>query len=168
MQQSLMIQRLSHRHEALANLLVLNPHLTLREISQRIGYTQAHLSRIINSDAFRRLLAERSERIAAEVCRSIPERLTDLATLAIDKMTEQLEKTENPDFILDAFDQALSKLGYSGKQPAAQPAVNVQQTFVLSREELHTARAEIISANSEEPENALPTGQSLPVYDQAG
>jgi hypothetical protein len=143
------IQRVSHTHEMVINWLVLNPEKSLRECADHFGYTQPWLSTLIHSDLFQSRLRQRQEQVASRVSASIPERLQAVADIALDKLGDAIAKSEDPDFILDAADRALHRMGYapaSARNPAGSPAqmgsVNSQtNVFVLGAEDLTQARA---------------------------
>lgn len=142
------IQRISHTHEMVINWLVLNPEKSLRECADHFGYTQPWLSTLIHSDIFQVRLRERQEQVATRVTASIPEKLRAITDIALDKLADQIAKSEDPDFILDAADRALHRMGYapaSARNPAGNQAalgsVNAQtNVFMLGADDLAQAR----------------------------
>ena len=62
----------------------------------------------------------------------------------MEKLTEHLEKTEDPEFILSATDKILHRMGYapqSSRNPAGGPApTNQQNNFFLTAGDLEAAR----------------------------
>lgn len=140
------IQRMSHTHEQIINWLLLNPQKSLRECADYFGYTQAWLSTLIHSDLFQARLRERQQQVAARVTATIPEKLQAVADIALDKLSELVAKSEDPDFVLDAADKALHRMGYapaSARNPApafAQVSAQNAQVFMLSTDDLAQAR----------------------------
>lgn len=141
------ISRLSTTHEMLMNWLVLNPEKSLRECADHFGYSQSWLSQIIHSDIFQHALKEKQLAIGMRVAESIPARLRKAADIAIDKLSTHLETTEDPDFILDATDKILHRMGYapaSTRNPAGSPSQmgnsGVQQNFFINAGDLAAAR----------------------------
>ena len=138
--------KLSTTHEMLMNWLVLNPEKSLRECADHFGYTQSWVSQIIHSDLFQHALKEKQERIALRVAESIPAKLARAADIAVEKLTDHLEKTEDPEFILSATDKILHRMGYapqSSRNPAGGPApgsLNQQNNFFLQASDLEAAR----------------------------
>ena len=137
--------KLSTTHEMLMNWLVLNPEKSLRECADHFGYTQSWVSQIIHSDLFQHALKEKQERIALRVAESIPAKLARAADIAVEKLTDQLEKTEDPEFILSATDKILHRMGYapqSTRNPAGgpPPTLNQQNNFFLQASDLEAAR----------------------------
>lgn len=162
------IARLSTTHEMLMNWLVLNPEKSLRECSDHFGYSQSWLSQIIHSDIFQHALKEKQLAIGLRVADSIPARLRKAADIALDKLTDHLEKNEDPEFLLDATDKILHRMGYapaSARNPAGPPSgSHIQQNVFISAGDLSAAR-ELMQLSAE---NALPgerseaTGFGLP------
>jgi hypothetical protein len=141
------IQKISYTHEQILNWLVLNPHVSLRECADHFGYTQPWLSTLIHSDIFQAKLRERQMQVAARVAQSIPERLQVVTNIALEKLAEKVAESEDPEFILDAADKALHRMGYapaSARNPAGSPAQgNVQNqtnVFMLGANDLAEAR----------------------------
>lgn len=145
------LARLSHTHEMLLCWLLVNPDKSLRECADHFGYTQSWLSSIIHSDLFQAELSSRQQGIAAKVADSIPEKLRRAGDIAVEKLTSALEQTEDPEFILDATDKILHRMGYapqSSRNPAGSPGtLNQQNNFYLSAGDIAEARAMIGNAS---------------------
>jgi hypothetical protein len=164
------IQRMSHTHEMVINWLVLNPQKSLRECADHFGYTQPWLSQLIHSDIFQANLRQRQMEVAARVSASIPEKLQAVADIALEKLGDAIAKSEDPDFILDAADRALHRMGYapaSARNPAGSPSQigavqNQTNVFVLGQDDLAQAR-ELMRAAGQLPSlgvpPAVPSGQ---------
>ena len=157
------LARLSHTHEMLICWLLVNPDKSLRECADHFGYTQSWLSSIIHSDLFQAELSSRQQGIAAKVADSIPEKLRRAGDIAIEKLTTALEGTEDPEFILDATDKILHRMGYapqSSRNPGGSPgSVNQQNNFFLSAGDIAEARALIGQSQALTPaERGVGTG----------
>lgn len=143
------LARLSHTHEAVLNWLVLNPEKSMAECAGYFGYSQSWLSQLVHSDLFQHALKEKQLEIGLRVAQSIPARLTRLADIGLDKLAEQLEKTNDPDFVLEATDKVLHRMGYaptSARNPAGSPAqfapaLAQQNNFFVTSGDLAEARA---------------------------
>jgi hypothetical protein len=141
------IARLSHKHEQLLNWLVLNPDRSLRECADVFGFSQSWLSQVIHSDLFQHALKEKQLAIGVRVADSIPQKLRRAADLALEKLTGKLEDTEDPEYILDATDKILHRMGYapqSARNPAGGPGLGApaqQNNFFISSGDLQEARA---------------------------
>lgn len=163
------LARLSTTHEMLMNWLVLNPEKSLRECADHFGYSQSWLSQIIHSDIFQHALKEKQLAIGLRVADSIPARLRKAADIALDKLTDHLEKNEDPEFLLDATDKILHRMGYapaSSRNPAGPPSGlggnGVQQNFFISAGDLTAAR-ELMQASAETALPQLRPKDGLPV-----
>lgn len=153
--------KLSTTHEMLMNWLILNPEKSLRECADHFNYTQSWLSQIIHSDLFQHALKEKQERVAMRVAESIPQKLARAADVAIEKLSDHLERTEDPEFILSATDKILHRMGYapqSTRNPAgpAGPSLNQQNNFFIQAGDLAEARA-LMQASASAP--VLPQGE---------
>lgn len=142
------IQRISHTHEAVLNWLIINPERSLRECADHFGYTQPWLSTLIHSDIFQMALRERQQNVANRVAQSVPERLQAVADIALDKLATMVEASEDPEYILDASDRVLHRMGYapaSARNPAGSPSQGLVQNtqnnvFLLGAADLAEAR----------------------------
>lgn len=141
------IARISHTHEQIINWLVMNPEKSLRECADSFGYTQPWLSQLIHSDIFQAALKQRQLQVAARVAASIPEKLQAITDIALEKLGDQISKSEDPDYILDVADRALHRMGYapaSARNPAGSPSQlgvqNQTNVFMLSPDDLAQAR----------------------------
>lgn len=173
------IQKISHTHESVINWLVLNPEKSLRECADHFGYTQPWLSTLIHSDIFQMALRERQIAVAARVTQSIPDRLRVCADLALEKLADHIEKSEDSEFILDAADRTLHRMGFapqSARNPAGSPSQtqgggvqNQTNVFVLGGDDLAEARRIMASAGAAISPSLVPAidGESEPVYDSA-
>lgn len=145
MAESAQVLSLSHTHEAVMNWMLMNPDKSLRECADNFGYTQAWLSTLIHSDIFQAQLAKRQEGIRARIADSIPQKMRMAADIGVEKLATALEQSEDPEFILDATDKLLHRLGYAPQKAPSQPALsgqgNVQNNFFISAGDLEAARA---------------------------
>lgn len=135
---------LSHTHEAVMNFMLLNPSLALREVADHFGYTQAWLSTLIHSDLFQAQLEGRKEGIRVRVADSIPQKMRLAADLGMEKLVAKLEQTEDAEFILDATDKLLHRLGYAPSKVAASivgAGGQQQNNFFISAADLDQAKA---------------------------
>jgi predicted RecB family endonuclease len=146
MAQSNQIDSISHRHSMIMNWMVLNPHRSLRECADHFGITQAWLSTVIHSDVFQAEFQDKLQKIHVRCAESIPEKLRVVADIALEKLAEKISDSEDPEFILDAADKALHRMGYAPASArngygASQGSVSIQQNmFMLSQEDLDKAR----------------------------
>ena len=126
------IKRVTYSHDLIIDHLITNPRATRKDISDYFGYTEAWLSRIMNSDAFNAVLAQRrSELIDPVLTASIKENLTSVAQKSMEVV---LKKLENPmamkmDDAIKAMDVATKALGYGAREQSN--VTNVQQNIVI-------------------------------------
>jgi predicted XRE-type DNA-binding protein len=140
------IKTIRHQHSMIMNWLVLNPHRSQKECADHFGVTQAWLSTVINSDVFQAEFQQKLQNIHVRCAEGIPEKLRVVADIALDKLADKISMSEDPEFILDAADKALHRMGYApasarngyGASPGVQ--VNQQNVFMLSKEDLEQAR----------------------------
>lgn len=142
-------------HEAFADYLLMNPQCTYKEMGAYFGYTGSWVCTVVNSDMFKAYFAERRKGIVVQIAQDLPARLAAAASLATEKVIGVLEKTEDPDTIIDAFDKILHRHGFApnakgGQQPGPQIG---QQTniFYLQKDDLAAARQQFIKAHQPAP-----------------
>lgn len=157
------VAALSHTHEAVMNFMLLNPSLALREVADHFGYTQAWLSTLIHSDLFQAQFESRKEGIRVRVADNIPQKMRLAADLGMEKLVAKLEQTEDAEFILDATDKLLHRLGYAPSKVAVQVGgagvANQQNNFYISAADLDKAKASMGLGQ------AVPTAlEPLPVH----
>lgn len=163
---SILKRGLTPTHELMGNWIVANPGGTLREMGAYFGYSVSWLSQVINSDMFKAYMADRLGEIHANVMADIPQRMAALTHLAIDRMTETLEKTEDGDLIKDSFDKVLHRYGYApgaanavqprGPRPSG-PMLQQNNVFYLTREQFQSAQEKLVRAHDRP---ALPQPQT--------
>src|SRR5687768_285659 len=144
------IKRVSFTHEAFANWLIESPHRSLRDAAEYFNYTQAWLSQILHSDAFQEVLRKKQAIVSAVIIADLPGKLRGVADVALSKLSEKIEKSEDPDFLLDATDKLLHRMGYapsSARNPGAITIQNntVNQTIAVPQEALATARNALLA-----------------------
>lgn len=103
------IQTVKYTHDAIIDEILLNPGVSQGELALMFGYSQAWMSIIINSDAFKHRLADRKgELVDPSITASIENRLDAVARRSLDRLMEEIEKP-GPKKILDLV--AAAKLG---------------------------------------------------------
>jgi hypothetical protein len=138
-----------------ANLLLVEPTLTQKEIAIRLDRHPATVDRIMNSDLFRARYEQRREVQTAAFREAINTRLVRVSIKALE-LTEQIlaeQRTEVPlPELVDVADKALARLGYGPKMGANPAIVTINhQTAVVApvtAEELQAARQKLIEAGA--------------------
>jgi len=144
---------LSDLHKALADWILLNPGGTLRAMGAHFGYSPAWLCTVTNSDMFRAYMEERRNGVDAAILDDLPARLRAAAHIATERVIEVIEKSEDADTLIDAFDRVLHRYGYApnaktGAQPAA-AGFTQNNVFFLTRDEFAGAKQKLIEAHAE-------------------
>lgn len=133
------IARVKYSHDAMIDLIIAQPGVKQGEIAKHFGYTQAWVSRVMNSDAFLARLAERkNDLVDPAIALSVDERLRAVAAKSLDVVLEKLELTPTADFALEAAAMASKALGYGARQNN----LNVQANFVVAMPEKAAGAAE--------------------------
>lgn len=123
------IARVKYSHDAFIDTLIEFPGISQGEIAQRFGYTQAWVSRVMNSDAFlARLAARKADIVDPSIAQSLEEKFRTLASISLDVVIEKLATVKNPDTALKALEISSKALGYGARQQN----LNVQQNFVVA------------------------------------
>lgn len=123
------IARVKYSHDAMIDLIIANPALSQGEIAAHFGYTQAWVSRIMNSDAFNaRLAMRKDELVDPSIIASIDEKFKTLASISLDVVIDKLTLTKSADLGLKALEITSKALGYGARTPQ----VAVQNNFVVA------------------------------------
>ena len=119
------IQSINHRHEGIINWLVTNPHRSLGECAQELGYTQPWLTQIIHSDMFQTKYQERCQEVGELAVHTVKNRLTAVAMMALDKTEERMQSGGASErFLTDTTKNVLSALGYTPQTMVAGPSMH--------------------------------------------
>jgi hypothetical protein len=135
----------------------------MRECAVEFGVTRSWLSVIVNSQAFRDRMAKRADEIFDEVVVPLRDKMAGVAHRAYEKLADKVEVQEDPKLLLEIADRTAHRLGYApnrGPEPAAPPALALQQNFFVDKETLAHARGEIIDMAKDQ--DALPAPEKLP------
>lgn len=122
------IDKVRYTHDAMIDLIIVNPSITQRELAKHFGYTEAWISRIHCSDAFQARLAERRTEVVDPILAATnKDRLEGVVAQSLDILAEKLEQTRNPDLATKVLDIASKAAGYGARQTN----LAVQQQFVV-------------------------------------
>jgi hypothetical protein len=104
---------------------------------------------------FKAYMGERMKEVQSGVTQDIPSMLKGVAVLAIERVTEVLEKSEDADVLVDAFDKVMHRYGYAPNakaSPAALgPLVQNNNVFFLDQAQLSDLRGRFIDAHKPRP-----------------
>lgn len=125
------IERVRYSHDAMIDLILVNPGIHQNEIARHFGYTPAWVSRIMCSDAFQARLAERkSELVDPTIVASTQERLEAVARKSLDLLLEKLEVPgASTDLVVKAVEVSTKALGYGARDRGVQVSVT-QNSYV--------------------------------------
>jgi hypothetical protein len=148
------IKKVRAWHEELLEFILANPRASLADASLYFNVSQSWISIVTNSDAFKELMAQRRETHFSRVSASVVERVTALADITIEKMTQRVEN--DPEISIgslkDIGDLALKSLGFGAKPGSTVNVNNNQQNVFIDKETLERARNARASLNTQ---NAL-------------
>lgn len=137
------IKKVSHKHEAILDMMLANPQMKLRDIAREMGVSQSWLSCIIHSDAFQRRLSARQEEIFNATLLPLKDKIAGAAAVAVEKLSESVENASpaaDREFVLDATEKLLKAAGFTGRESVAE-SVNAQQNnFFFGADALEVAR----------------------------
>lgn len=123
------IATVKYSHDAMIDMIIANPAVKQGEIAKMFGYTEAWVSRIMNSDAFQGRLAERrKELIDPTIVATVDEKLRALASKSLDVVLDKLSLIQDPNLAMKAVEITTKALGYGARQQN----VAVQQNFVVA------------------------------------
>lgn len=125
------IQKVSYSHDAMIDLIIANPGVSQGRIAAHFGYTQAWVSRVMSSDAFKARLAERRKEVIDPILtQSVEERFTAVLEKGLDNLHEALVKRpDDTDLAITSIEVASKAMGFGAK--VAQGPV-VQNSFVVA------------------------------------
>lgn len=129
------IQRVRWNHMELIDFMLQNPIAKNSELAAKFGYTQAWISRIISSDAFREKYIARKKEICPDAemalaMQETEERFRALADEALARLQEKLPSMD-VDQLLKTADMSAKARGF-GIAKGAQTNVNIQQSYVVA------------------------------------
>lgn len=147
---------MSPTHLLIAEWIVQNPGGTYSEMGDFFGYSVPWLCTLCNSDMFKAHIHSRIKDIQAVTTQDVPEKMRVLATLACDKMMEQLNKATVPEQVIDSFDKVMHRYGYApnartGMQPQGPQIGQQNNVFYLNREQFQAVQGRLIQSHAALP-----------------
>jgi hypothetical protein len=141
---AIQVQRVRYTHEAIIERIIDNPSISQGELAAEFGYTQAWISIIVNSDAFKHQLKERKGEIVDPHLRaSVEERLSGLANRSLDKLLDRLD-SQVPLKTSDLIQMA--KLGVGDKNVSRSPVGTQNNLYVVQLPAPETSRESWLSS----------------------
>ena len=148
MSASASIKKVRAWHEELLEFILANPRASGQEIALYFNVTEAWVSTVKNSDAFQELWAKRRGEHFSRVSSNIVEKVTALAEVTVDALTDEVEKKKrNNDLeiqtLTEVSNMALKALGFGAKRESSNGAsinINTGPTYVVDKDTLARAR----------------------------
>lgn len=129
------IQKVRFTHDAVIDQIIMQPEVSQRELARTWGFTEAWMSIIINSDAFKERLAERKAEFVDPIIRaSLNERLDSLAQRSLDKLLDRLEGRDplSPGAVKTIELVAIAKLGVGDRNNRPQVPQTQNSLYVVN------------------------------------
>jgi hypothetical protein len=105
--------KVRYTHDAMIDMVVENPWVSQGELAKHFGYTEAWVSLIFSSDAFKERLEQRKQELVDPTIRaSIDERLRAITVRSLEVLAHKLSK--NPDQVPDNLALRAAELGAKG------------------------------------------------------
>jgi hypothetical protein len=112
MARSASIQKVSIKHEAIMDFLILNPTMKMAEVAAHFGVTFPWLSTIVHSHAFQDLLRKKQDELFdCAVVQEVGGKLEAAAQVTLDAYLEKVP-TLTADQLISSSDKLLGRLGY--------------------------------------------------------
>lgn len=123
------VTNMRYTHEAMIELIVLNPMIHQNDLAKYFGYSPTWISNVVRSDAFRELLAAKKIEVVGPLFMAMTEKMEALAAQSIDVLMEKLGVNGgNAEVALKALDITSRAMGYGVKQQGTQ----ITQNFVVA------------------------------------
>jgi hypothetical protein len=119
---AIQLKSVSHRHEAIIDWLLANPHIkNLDVLCKEMNIGRSHLSIIMNSDCFRKRLAERRQEVLGSTAQRVYDRWFRIAEKSAEKLDELLsgEQELDPRLVSDIASRAMQNLGLTPQKGSA-------------------------------------------------
>ena len=145
------LKKTNHRHDQIAEWLVINGDKTLTECARHFKYTLPWVSQMVSSDMFQALYIELCNDRKVAAVHTISNKMSAAANLALDKVLENLKGDSlMPSQALETAESMLDRLGFSPKANGNGTAntQNTQNNYYLTPEALIEARERAREGNS--------------------
>lgn len=115
-QPQIRVGALSYGHEALIDLILLDPSQTYKQLAEKSGYSAAWIGKLVNSDSFQARLAERKGNLTDPMIkRALDSRVQRMSAQAAASMQRQLELGSSADDALKALGVMEKVVSLNGK-----------------------------------------------------
>lgn len=123
------LEKIRYSHSDMIDFIIMNPAIAQKDLALRYGYTQAWISNIMASDAWKSMFAKRrGELVDPVITQTIEERMEAMAIRSHERVMEQLEKPDcTAGVALKALELGARSLGLGQLPPAAPPVVDLNK-----------------------------------------
>lgn len=98
------VKNVSYSHEAMIELILLDPTVTHKELAEVFSLTPRWVSAVIGSDAFQARLAQKRDKLIDPlVAQSLNERVASTTIQALNVVSEKLEAEQSASYALEAL-----------------------------------------------------------------
>lgn len=155
-----LVTELKHWHKSIVDYFIANPRAKQRDVAKAFEVTEAWLSTLMNTDAFKRYAAERMDAHREKIGDQVAVLASEVATKALGGLSDRLDRPETVSAgeMTGAAKMALGALGIGAGANGAIGGMSVNMTFLgVSSDVLANARAkqaEIARANAERYEHS--------------
>lgn len=113
------IVKISYTHDAMIDLIIQEPSVTMVELGELFGYSAGWVARVVASDAFKARLEERKAKLVdPHVAASLNERLQGVAIHAIELVGEKLASEKSASYAMEALGVATKAMGMGARGKA--------------------------------------------------
>ncbi len=148
MADSVQLEEISYRHEAIIDWMLLNPDKKQSECAKALNYTEAWLSSVVNSDLFKYHYAQRRMAYNRKLHDGIVTKLAETSKESLEKLHDYVSQMEvggeefDPHLLLDIADRTLHRQGYAPTKHPMQvvPEGNNGQKHEVDKDLLEQSR----------------------------
>lgn len=140
------IREVRYSHDGMIDLLIAKPFISQGQVAAHFGYTQAWVSRIVRSDAFReRFNARKAEVTDPLLVKTIEEKFQSLVDRSLEVLMEKLDQpVVQADLALRAAELGAKALGLTDRSHGA----THNTTFVVAMPEKAPTAQDWIAAHA--------------------
>lgn len=96
--------KVTYTHDAMIDLIIQEPTVSVKELAELFNYSSAWVSRILASDSFQaRLAARKSDLIDPLIAQSLNERMRGVTIQSLEIIKGKLETEESASYALEAL-----------------------------------------------------------------
>lgn len=110
------IEKVSYTHDAMIDLILMQPGISQQAIALYFGYSVPWVGRIIGSDSFQARLAQRKDEVVTpKIKDELENRMAVLADQSLTILQQKLQATQSPDLAVKALELSTKALGMGAR-----------------------------------------------------